>query len=153
MKEVRYTATARVKAPVSDSWVTFMDLDRQKLWQRDLEDIKFIQGRPMAAGSSFHIEFSNGASRLETVTSIIPMQEYHSEIETIHYKGYRFVTFQRLNEGTRIQQTIVMRGSSLISRGILPVVRPLLQRDQMATLDNLADLIEDSPSIDPQIHE
>lgn len=153
MKEVRYTATARVKAPVVNSWITFLDPDRQKLWQRNLEHIEALHGRPMTAGSSFRMEFSSGDSRLETVISIIPMQEYRAEIETMHYEGYRFVTFQKLNEGSRVQQTVVMRGTSLVSRGVLPVVRPLLQRDQMAALDNLADLIETSPSIDSQIYE
>ncbi len=148
--EVRYTATARVKAPVADSWATFLDLDRQKLWQRNLEHMETIGGQPFDLGASFRMEFASGSSRLETVTSIIPMEEYRAEIETEHYSGYRSVTFQTLGEGSRVQQTIVMHGSSFISRAILPVIRPLMQRDQMAALDNLADLIEASPSIEPQ---
>lgn len=149
--EVRYTATARVKAPVADSWTTFLDPGRQNLWQRNLEYMEAIDGgQPFDPGASFRMEFANGSSRLETVTSIIPMEEYRAEIETERYSGYRSVTFQTLGEGSRIQQTIVMHGSSFISRAILPVIRPLMQRDQMAALDNLADLIEASPSIDPQ---
>ena len=148
--QVRYTATARVKAPVADSWTTFLDPGRQALWQRNLEHMEAIDGQLFDLGASFRMEFVNGSSRLETVTSITPMEEYHAEIETERYSGYRSVTFQTLGEGSRIQQTIVMHGSSFISRAILPVIRPLMQRDQMAALDNLADLIEASPSIDPQ---
>ena len=79
-----------------------------------------------------------------------PLQEYRADIETSTYSGYRSVTFDTLGEGSRIQQTIVMRGSSFISRALLPVIRPLMQRDEMAALDNLADLIEASPSINIQ---
>lgn len=148
VKEVRYTATARVKAPVAESWVTFIDIDRQNLWQRSLENVEALDGQPMSLGASFRLEFANGNTRLETVTSVIPLQEYHADIETSTYSGYRSVTFEILGEGSRIQQTIVMRGSSFISRALLPVIRPLMQRDEMAALDNLADLIEDSPSVD-----
>ncbi len=81
------------------------------------------------------------------------MQEYHANIETSTYLGYRSVTFQELDERSRIQQTMVIRGSSFISRSLLPVIRPLIQRDQMAALDRLADPIESSPSIAPPDHE
>ncbi|MCY3629060.1 MAG: hypothetical protein OXI05_00215 [Bacteroidota bacterium] len=148
--EVRYTATARVKSPVAKSWVTFLDPDRQILWQRNLERVEAISGQPFDLSGSFRMEFANGRSRLETVTSIIPMEEYRADLETELYSGYRSVTFQALGDGSRIQQTIVMHGSSFVSRAILPVIRPLMQRDQMAAFDNLADLIEASPSIDPQ---
>ncbi len=148
--EVRYTATARVKAPVTDSWATFLDPDRQKLWQRDLEHVEAIDGQPFDPGASFRMKFANGNSRLETVILLTPMEEYRAEIETEHYKGYRSVTFQILGDGSRVQQTVVMYGSSFLSRAILPVIRPLMQRDQMAAFDNLADLIEASPSVNPQ---
>lgn len=147
VEEVRYTATARVKAPVSDSWTTFLDLGRQTLWQRDLERMEVVHGQPFDPGTSFRMEFTNGSSRLETVTAIIPLEEYRAEIKTDRYSGYRYVTFQTLGEGSRIQQTTVVRGSSFINRAILPVIRPLMQRDQMTAFDNLADLIEASPSI------
>lgn len=153
VKEVRYTATARVKAPVAESWVTFVDTDRKNLWHRNLENVEALHGQPMSLGASFRLEFANGSTRLETVTSVTPLQEYHADIETSTYSGYRSVTFETLGEGSRIQQTIVMRGSSFISRALLPVIRPLMQRDEMAALDNLADLIEASPSIDIQNYE
>ena len=153
VKEVRYTATARVKAPVAESWVTFIDTDRQNLWQRNLENVEAIDGQPMSLGASFRLEFANGNTRIETVTSVIPLQEYRADIETSTYFGYRSVTFETLGEGSRIQQTIVMHGSSFISRALLPVIRPLMQRDEMAALDNLADLIEASPSIGTQNYE
>lgn len=153
VKEVRYTATARVKSPVAESWVTFIDIDRQNLWQRNLENVEALHGQPMSLGASFRLEFANGSTRLETVTSIIPLQEYRADIETSTYSGYRSVTFETLGEGSRIQQTIVMRGSSFTSRALLPVIRPLMQRDEMAAFDNLADLIEVSPSINIQNYE
>lgn len=153
VKEVRYTATARVKAPIAESWVTFVDIDRKNLWHRNLDNVEALHGQPMSLGASFRLEFANGSTRLETVTSVTPLQEYHAEIETSTYSGYRSVTFETLGEGSRIQQTIVMRGSSFISRALLPVIRPLMQRDEMAALDNLADLIEASPSIDIQNYE
>lgn len=153
VKEVRYTATARVKAPVAESWVTFIDIDRKNLWHRNLENVEALHGQPMSLGASFRLEFANGSTRLETVTSVTPLQEYNADIETSTYSGYRSVTFETLGEGSRIQQTIVMRGSSFISRALLPVIRPLMQRDEMAALDNLADLIEASPSIDIQNYE
>ncbi len=153
VKEVRYTATARVKSPVAESWVTFFDINRHNLWQRNLEKVEPLDGQPMSLGASFRLEFADGSTRLETVTSVIPLQEYHADIETSTYSGYRSVTFDTLGEGSRIQQTIVMRGSSFINRALLPVIRPLMQRDEMASLDNLADLIEASPSINIQNYE
>ena len=153
VKEVSYTATARVKSPVAESWVTFFDIDRQNLWQRSLENVEAVHGQPMSLGASFRLEFTDGSTRLETVTSVIPLKEYHADIETSTYSGYRSVTFETLGEGSRIQQTIVMRGSSFINRALLPVIRPLMQRDEMAALDNLADLIEASPSINNQNFE
>ena len=153
VKEVRYTATARVKAPVAECWVTFVDIDRKNLWHRNLENVEALHGQPMSLGASFRLKFANGSTRLETVTSVTPLQEYYAEIETSTYSGYRSVTFETLGEGSRIQQTIFMRGSSFISRALLPVIRPLMQRDEMAALDNLADLIEASPSIDIQNYE
>ncbi len=153
VKEVHFAATTRVHAPVTDSWWTFMDPSRQEPWQQDLESIETIQGQPMDPRASFRMKFANGPDRLETITLILPMQEYRANIETSSYSGYRSVTFQELGDGSRIQQTMVMRGSSFISRSLMPVIRPLLQRDQMTALDHLADLIEFSPSVAPTTHE
>ncbi len=140
VNEIRYTVTARVNAPVVDSWTTFLYPGRQMLWQRNLERIEEIRGQPFNLGASFRMEYANGRSRVETVTSIIPMEEYRAEIKTEHYSGYRSVTFQILGEETHIQQTSVIHGSSFINRAILPLIRPLIQHDQMASLNNLGHI-------------
>ena len=153
IKEVQYSTTVRVKAPIADSWITFIDLDRQSLWQQNLNHIEIIRGESMSIGTSFLMEFSDGTSRVETVTSIIPAKEYNANIETERYSGFRSVTFQALSDGSRIQQTIVMQGSSFISRAMLTILRPWMQHNQTDAFDHLTNLIEKSPSIEPQIDE
>ena len=153
LKEVRFMVTTRIHAPVADSWTTFMDIDRRELWQTNLTRIETVHGLPFALDSVFRAEFADGSSQSETVTSIIAMKEYNAEIKTVRYSGFRSVTFQTLEEGSRIQQTITLRGSSFLSRALLPVLRPWMQRDERNSLKNLAGLIEASPSIHPPSHE
>ncbi len=64
VEEVHFSATTRVHAPVTDSWWTFMDPSRQRLWQPDLALIETIQGEPMDLGASFRMKFINGNDRL-----------------------------------------------------------------------------------------
>ncbi len=149
MKETRYTVIVHARASVADLWNTFHDLDQRHIWQPDLKKIEAVDRRSIEPCASFLMHFSDGTFRTETVTSVIPAEKYSATIETGRYSGYHSVTFQELNDGSRIQHTTVMRGSSFFHRAILPVLRPFMQHYETVTFDRLASLTETS-SVSPQ---
>jgi len=58
-------------------------------------------------------DFFDGISRIETVTSITAMEEYHTKFKFEHYSGFRSATFQTFGKESRIQQTITLYGDLL----------------------------------------
>ena len=130
--EVHYTATVRVRAPLAESWATFMDGDRLHEWLDGLDRIR--------------LHFENGDSLLETVVSLTPEESYVFDMETDWFTGQTSVTFEPQEDYTRIQQAVVIRGSTFIARAIFPVFKPLIQRQQIDALDRLKEIIQLDPS-------
>ncbi len=144
--EVSYTATARVNAPIEAAWQTFMDGERMREWMPGFERIEHLSGEPMTAGATYRLYFENGDLLTETITEIVPHQEYSFDMETNLFTGQTSVTFEDMGRFIRMQQTSSFRGSTFVWRALLPVLKPLIQRQQMAAMDRLADLIEQSPT-------
>ena len=144
--EISYTATARVNAPIEMAWRTFMDGDRLGEWMPGFERVEHLSGDSLAPGAMYRLHFANGDFLTETIIAIVPYQEYSFDMETDLFTGQTSITFEDVGGAIRMQQSSRFRGTTFIRRALLPVLKPLIQREQMAALDRLADLIEQNPT-------
>ena len=100
----------------------------------------------MTPGATYRLYFENGDHLTEIITAIVPYHEYSFDMETDLFTGRTSVTFEDLGSAVRMQQSSTYRGSTFVWRALLPVFKPLIQREQMAAMDRLADLIEQAPT-------
>ncbi len=144
-----YTTTLYVEAPVDESWATFTDGDRQGEWMLDLTSSELISGAEHAVGSHYRLHFGDGTTVDERITAIVPHQRYSFDMETSLFTGSVDVTFAPQDNGTRIAQVTTVEGSAFHWRALLPVIKPIMQNEQMKVLDALGRLIENDPTLVP----
>ena len=146
VKEVSYTTTVNVEAPVEEAWSTFVDVDRMPEWLMSFTHVEQISGDPMSEGSRFRLHFGEGVTLDEAVTEIAPNQLYSFDMETDMFSGSATVSFAEEDGSTQIVQAVNLRGSAFHWRVMLPVVKPMMAKEAMAALDLLKALIETNPS-------
>ena len=153
VREIQYTTTIRAKASIDDVWNTFMDTNRKPEWLGGFQKSEHLSGEPLAVGSEYRHYFEEGTSFVEKVTAIEPHQKYSFDMETDLFTGSVTVSFETMGDAVRIQQHTSMNGSTFMWRALLPLFKPLMQRQQMDSLDKLADVIEDSPTLIDKVQQ
>ena len=151
VRQVSYTTTVDVKAPVAASWATFADGDRLGEWMKGLSEVELLEGPQDSVGSRYRLHFDTGETLDEHVTAMVSNELYAFDLETSIFTGSVRVTFVEHNNGTRITQTTTVRGAAFHWRALLPVIKPLMQNSQMQVLDALAAVIEKAPSAVPVV--
>ncbi len=134
VKRVSYTTTIDVAAPVETAWATFVDGDRLGEWMPGFTGAELLEGEEGAVGSLHRLYFETGDSLDERVTAIVPNERYSFDMETSFFNGRVDVTFAPHSDGARIVQTTVVAGSTFHWRALLPVFKPLMQKEQMKGL-------------------
>ncbi len=145
--QITYTSTVDVAAPVEEVWATFMDGPRMEEWLPGFTALEVVEGDAGTVGSLHRLYFDNGSVLDERVTVVVPGERYAYDMEAALFTGSVDVTFALHNDGTRIVKTTVMRGATFHWRALLPVFKPFMQNEQMRSLDVLASLVEDDPSV------
>lgn len=145
--EVEYTATVRVDADMEDVWKLFADLDRRSEWLEGFERSEQLSGTPVAVGAKSKHYFEGGNTYFETITSVERHQLITTAISTDLFTGTVTTSFEDQGDAVRLQQRTVISGATFIWRAIMPLFKPLMQRQLIDSLDRFADLIEQNPGL------
>ena len=145
-KEVTFSNTLFVTAPVEDSWATFMDVDRWADWMPGIERVEILNDK------HFRLYSSDGTVFEDKVTAIDEHVRYTADVQSWRQdnppmaSGSINVTFEVLEDGTRIVQTTTLTAHDFVMRCIFPLISPFMQNNQMHTMDALGYVIENDPS-------
>ena len=146
VREVSFSSTAVISAPLEDTWATFADMDRLDEWVPGYERMTVLSGDAGKVGSRHRLHFAGGRSVAFAVTEAEPLSAFGFDFETGSFSGRVAAAFERSESVTVLTQTVHARGATFLHRAVLPVVKPALSLRQMAALDNLEAVVEKRPS-------
>ena len=146
MDEVQYTATVRIQGTIEETWEVFADIDRRPEWLEGFERAEQRSGNPMEVGAESVHHFEGGSTYIETVLSVVEHSEVSTKIATDLFTGTVTTRFEDQGDAIRVQQHTLLRGETFFWRAILPLFKPLMQRQLIDSLDRLEDLIEELPA-------
>ena len=146
VQEVEYTATVRITASMEEVWRTYTDMDQRSQWLEGFERSEQLSGSAHAVGAKSLHYFEGGNTYAETITEVETHQHITTEISTDLFTGTATAAFEDQGDAVRLQQRTTMRGATFFWRAMMPLFKPLMQRQMIDSLDRLEDLIEGSPS-------
>ncbi|MDE2732160.1 MAG: SRPBCC family protein [Bacteroidota bacterium] len=144
--EVEYTATVRITASMEEVWQTYTDMEQRSRWLEGFERSEQLSGTGQAVGAQSVHYFEGGNTYTETITAVQAHQHITTEISTDLFTGTVTAIFEDQGDAVRLQQQTVMRGATFYWRAMMPLLKPLRQRQKLDALDRLEDLVEGSPS-------
>ena len=142
MNEVQYTATVRIHGSIEDTWQIFTDLDRRVEWLEGFEYAQQVSGNAFEIGAVSIHHFEGGNTYHETVTSVVEHQQLTTTIATDLFTGTVTTTLEDQGDAVRLQQHTLLTGETFFWRAILPLFKPLMQRQLIDSLDRLEELVE-----------
>ena len=134
-----------IAAPPEAVASVLLDVDLAPLWTRGLDRLELVEGAVGEAGSVGLAHYVEGRRRhtlRDRLISVTPCRHYVSEITGGGLKATVETSLEPFEDGTRMSVRWVGRGTNLITRLTIPLMKPLISKRSEDDLRSLRRLVE-----------
>ena len=135
----------RIAAPPEAVASVLLDMDLAPLWTRGLDRLEVVEGVVGEAGSVGLAHYVEGRRRYvfrDCLISVTPCRHYVSEITGGGLNATVETSLEPFEDGTRVTVRWVGRGTNLITRLTIPLMKPLISKRSKEDLQSLRQLVE-----------
>jgi len=134
-----------IAAPSESVASVLLDADLAPMWTRGLDRLELIEGAVGEAGSvglAHYVEGRRKYTLRDRLISATPCRHYVSQITGGGLKATVETSLEPLADGTRMSVRWVGRGTNLITRLTIPLMKPLISKRSEDDLRSLRRLVE-----------
>ena len=134
-----------IEAPPESVASVLLDADLAPMWTRGLDRLELVEGAIGEAGSVGLAHYVEGRRRYtlrDRLISVTPCRHYVSEITGGGLKATVETSLEPFEDGTRMSVRWVGRGTNLITRLTISLMKPLISKRSEDDLRSLRRLVE-----------
>jgi hypothetical protein len=137
--------TVEIARPPEIVAAALLDPDNAVHWTTDLQRLEVLSGSPGEAGSVAHLHYLQ-KGRPYVLTDVleeaVPNEYFRSKVEGGGLKVQVQTWLRKKNDGTEVRLRWVGRGTKLLTRLLLPLIRGAIARRSREDINRFKDLVE-----------
>ena len=133
-----------IDAPPESVASVLLDADLAPMWTRGLDRLELVEGtigEPGSIGLAHYVEGRRRYTLRDRLISVTPCRHYVSEVTGGGLEATVETTLEPFADGTRMSVRWVGRGTNLITRLTIPLMKPLISKRSEDDLRSLRRLV------------